>query len=84
VIDLPSKMRSVYPNVETSLGYSPSFLARTCGSTDAVNVLLNLTGHIIVDHCLDPANVETTRGEVGGEQKVGFAGSKLGQCVESL
>lgn len=49
-----------------------------------MNVLLDLAWHIVVDDCFDAANIETARGEVGGEQVVGFAGPELGQCIETL
>ncbi len=50
--------------------YAPPFLARTCSSSDSVQVLRMLTRHIVVDHRLNPLDIQTSGSKVGRHQVV--------------
>ena len=56
----------------------------TRSAADTVEVLLELRRHVIVDHCLDAANVETAAGEVRREQKVRFMVAECSKAVQTL
>lgn len=45
-------------------------LPAAAGPTDPVHVVLDLVGHVEVDHVLDVREVQTLGGDVGGDQHV--------------
>lgn len=45
--------------------------ASTTSTTDAMDVFVNVVGHVIVHDMDDAADVETTGGHVGGNQERG-------------
>mmetsp|Transcript_7372 Transcript_7372/g.12730 ORF Transcript_7372/g.12730 Transcript_7372/m.12730 type:complete len:419 (+) Transcript_7372:2350-3606(+) len=52
---------------------SDARLAAPTGTTDAMDVVLNLVRHVVVDHVLDVREVQTLGGDVGGDEHVPLA-----------
>lgn len=53
--------------------------ARTRRTTDTVHVVVRVAGHIVVDDQADGRDIETTRGDVRGDEDAGRGGAEAGE-----
>lgn len=58
--------------------------ARTRRTTDTVHVVVRVAGHIVVDDQADGGDVETTRGDVRGNEDAGRGGAEAGEVGVTL
>ena len=54
-------------------------IGTTCCTTDAVNVVLKVTRHLIVDHHSNVVYVDTARHDVGGYEYFGASHTEVSQ-----
>jgi hypothetical protein len=54
-------------------GSSQTLLACTAGTTDAVHVIVNVLGQVVVDHVRHVGDVQATRSHVSGHQDAALA-----------
>ena len=65
--------------VDTAKADGHAFVSRPARAADAVDVGFRLMGQIVIKHVRQPRNVDTTGGDVGGDEHVDLALLELGQ-----
>mmetsp|Transcript_30839 Transcript_30839/g.77420 ORF Transcript_30839/g.77420 Transcript_30839/m.77420 type:complete len:407 (-) Transcript_30839:829-2049(-) len=58
--------------------------AGAAGTTDAVDVLVDVVGHVHVDDVLHAADVDTARGDIGGDEERGLAALEGAERILTL
>jgi len=57
---------------------------RAAGAADAVNVVLGIRGHVVVDHVRNAGDVDAARGYVGGDHHLVFSVLETGERLDAL
>eukprot|EP00756_Hemistasia_phaeocysticola_P022677 Hpha_TRINITY_DN15848_c4_g19::TRINITY_DN15848_c4_g19_i1::g.189047::m.189047 len=65
-------------------GVGVTDVTRTTSATDTVDVVLHALGEVVVDHSRQPTDVETTLGDVGGDEDRGLGTAEDGKRVVTL
>lgn len=60
-----------------------TLLASTTGTTDAVHVVVNVLGQVIVDHVGHVGDVQTTRSNISGHQDAALAAAEGTQGLQT-
>ena len=65
-------------------GHSQSRCSCTTCTTNTVHIVFGVERHVVVEDCRHVLDIQTTRGHVGANQQIDFAGLEGFQCLQSL
>jgi hypothetical protein len=56
----------------------------TTGAADPVDIILGMTGEVVIDHVGDAFHIDSARSYVGCDENADTAGLKILQCTKTL